>query len=86
MPASASGDSEDCRSEAEGGATAEEKQRTSRLLGVHEIAERLQVPVTWVYEHTRAKCRDRLPGFRVGKYWRFLESDVAEWLLAKRRK
>ena len=61
-----------------------ERRYESRLLTIHEVAELLQVPVSWVYEHTRRRCIDRIPGFRLGKYWRFAERDVIAWLGAKR--
>jgi hypothetical protein len=44
----------------------------------------LQVPVSWVYEQTRRRCPGRIPGFRLGKYWRFSSEDVTAWLTAKR--
>jgi len=50
------------------------------LLNVEEVAELLQVPVSWVYERTRRRGRDRLPGFRLGKYWRFDESEIRAWI------
>ena len=54
------------------------------LLTVKEVAELLQVPVSWVYERTRKRSLDRIPGFRLGKYWRFRESDVLAWLERQR--
>jgi excisionase family DNA binding protein len=50
------------------------------LLRVGEVAELLQVPVSWVYERTRRRGRDRLPGFHLGKYWRFDEGEILTWL------
>jgi len=58
----------------------------SQLLTVREVAEFLQVPVSWVYEQTRRRGADRIPGFRLGKYWRFSVDDVTAWLAAKRKK
>lgn len=54
------------------------------LLSVEEVAELLQVPVSWVYERTRRRGRDRIPGFRLGKYWRFEEAEVFAWLQRQR--
>ena len=71
--------------ESTNGATEAEKRDENRLLTVHAVASLLQVPVSWVYEHTRQRCTDRIPGFRLGKYWRFSEADVIEWLAAKRK-
>ena len=50
------------------------------LLTVEEVSELLCVPVSWVYEQTRRRGQDRIPGFRLGKYWRFREADVLAWL------
>jgi excisionase family DNA binding protein len=50
------------------------------LLSVEEVAELFRVPVSWVYEHTRRRSPNRIPGFRLGKYWRFRKSDVLAWI------
>jgi excisionase family DNA binding protein len=54
--------------------------RHTDLLTPEELAEMLKVPVSWVYEHCRERTVNRLPGFKIGKYIRFRESDVFEWL------
>ncbi len=50
------------------------------LLTVREVADLLQVPVSWVYGRTRKRSVGRLPGYRLGKYWRFREAEVLAWL------
>ncbi len=50
------------------------------LLTVEEVAEMLKVPASWVYGRTRRRAADRIPGFRLGKYWRFREADVIAWI------
>jgi excisionase family DNA binding protein len=55
-----------------------------KLLTVEEVAELLQVPPSWVYERTRQRSSNRLPGFRLGKYWRFRLTDVLQWLERQR--
>ena len=50
------------------------------LLTVQEIAALLKVPVSWVYGHLRKRCTDRLPAYRLGKYWRFRPEEVLAWL------
>jgi excisionase family DNA binding protein len=55
------------------------------LLTVHDVAQILKVPVTWVYERTRRRTRDCLPHIKMGKYVRFRLSDVAVYLEALRR-
>ncbi len=54
------------------------------LLTVEEVAELLRVPVSWVYERTGSRAVDRIPGFRLGKYWRFRERDIMAWLECQR--
>jgi excisionase family DNA binding protein len=56
----------------------------TELLTVQEVAELLRVPVSWVYERTRSRGLNRIPGFRLGKYWRFQESEVLAWLERQR--
>ena len=54
------------------------------LLSVEDVAELLKVPVSWVYERTRKRGLERIPGFRLGKYWRFRSEDVFAWLERQR--
>jgi excisionase family DNA binding protein len=53
---------------------------TNEILTVNEVAELLRVPVSWVYDRTRKRSADRLPGIRLGKYWRFRYDDIVDWL------
>jgi excisionase family DNA binding protein len=57
---------------------------TSDLLTIKEVAGLLRVPVSWVYGPTRRRSIDRIPGFRIGKYWRFQESEVLAWVERQR--
>lgn len=61
-------------------ATAGGKANESRLLTVSEVAELLQVTVSWVYGRTRNRSQERLPGYRLGKYWRFREDEIHAWV------
>ena len=54
------------------------------LLTVPQVAELLQVPVSWVYERVRKRSLERLPGYRLGKYWRFREAEVLAWIERQR--
>ena len=54
------------------------------LLTVHEVAELLRVPVSWVYERTRRRGMERLPHLKIGKYLRFRREDVLGWIDACR--
>jgi len=55
------------------------------LLTVHDVAEFLRVPASWVYERTRRHGRDRLPHVKIGKYLRFRLSDLEAYLETLRR-
>lgn len=52
-----------------------------RLLTAEEVAQQLQVPTTWVYAAARAK---RFPAVRAGRYVRFDQRDVDEWIERQR--
>ena len=55
------------------------------LLTVHEVAEFLRVPVSWVYERTRRRGIERLPHLKIGKYLRFRFTEVQTYLETLRR-
>jgi excisionase family DNA binding protein len=57
----------------------------SHLLTVHEVAKLLQVPVSWVYGRTRKRSLERIPCYRLGKYWRFRQDEVLAWVESQRR-
>jgi excisionase family DNA binding protein len=65
-------------------ATGEKNRCDHRFLTVNEVAALLQVPVSWVYGHMRKRSRERLPGYRVGKYWRFSEDEILAWVKRQR--
>lgn len=54
------------------------------ILTPEQLAERLQVSKSWVFEQTRerAKVRNKtpLPCIRIGKYIRFSWSQVCRWM------
>ena len=56
----------------------------SHLLTVSEVAQLLQVPVSWIYARTRHRTKDRLPGYRLGKYWRFDRAEILAWVESQR--
>ena len=62
------------------GTTGGEQRLSGQLLTVEEVARLLRVPVSWVYGRTRKRSLERLPGYRLGKYWRFREEDITAWL------
>lgn len=57
---------------------------TSQLLTVAEVAALLRVPISWVYGRTRKRSLERLPGYRLGKYWRFREDEILAWVKCQR--
>ncbi|MGH7743832.1 MAG: helix-turn-helix domain-containing protein [Candidatus Dormibacteria bacterium] len=61
-------------------ATVGEVLNQNHLLTVHEVADLLQVPMSWVYGRTRKRSTERLPGYRLGKYWRFHKHEVLTWV------
>ena len=50
------------------------------ILTPQELAERLKVPLSWVFEKTRARCRNQIPCLRIGRYVRFDWTAVVRWL------
>lgn len=61
-------------------ATGDKETGINRLLTVEEVAVLLHVPVSWVYGRTRKRSLERLPGYRLGKYWRFRENEIHAWV------
>ncbi len=61
-------------------ATGRDARDERHLLDVHEVAELLHVPVSWVYGRMRKRSLERLPGYRLGKYWRFRKDEVLAWV------
>jgi excisionase family DNA binding protein len=47
---------------------------------VAETAELLKVPVSWVYERSRKRGRERIPCIKLGKYLRFERGAVRAWV------
>jgi len=57
----------------------------SRLLTVEEVAALLNVPRKWVYRRGGLKPPDGIPYLKVGKYLRFRESDLWNYVESLRR-
>ncbi len=55
------------------------------LLTVREVAELMQVPVSWVYLRTRRRGAEQLPHIKLGKYLRFEEVVIREFIQGLRR-
>ena len=56
-----------------------------RLLKLREVAEIFQVPPSWIYDRTRRRGPERIPQFKMGKYLRFNEKEVAAFIDSHRR-
>jgi excisionase family DNA binding protein len=59
--------------------------RLFRLLTVGEVAVVLNVPPKWVYRRVGLKPTEGIPHVKVGKYLRFRESDLREYVDRLRR-
>ncbi|MHB8527517.1 MAG: helix-turn-helix domain-containing protein, partial [Candidatus Acidiferrales bacterium] len=67
------------------GTTVRREREQGQLLTVHEVADLLHVPMSWVYERTRRRGGGQLPHVKLGKYLRFEESTVTEFIRRQRR-
>jgi hypothetical protein len=55
------------------------------ILTPEELAKRLKVGVSWVYEKSRSRGKhgeNPLPVLRMGRYLRFAWPDVVDWMRA----
>jgi hypothetical protein len=54
------------------------------ILTPQQLAERLQVPLSWIYEKSRVRGKhgNPLPVLRCGRFLRFSWLDVCAWLRA----
>jgi predicted DNA-binding transcriptional regulator AlpA len=69
---------------AQDAATREENGDEAQLLTVQEVANKFHVPVSWVYERTRRRGFDQLPHIKLGKYLRFEEAALTEFIRRQR--
>ena len=54
----------------------------TEFLTVEEVAEYLRLPLSTVYKLVQDK---QLPGFKVGKHWRFRKEAFQEWIKQKEK-
>ncbi len=59
--------------------------QSEEFLTVPELARQLKVPTSWVYDQVR-NHPDPLPHYKVGKYLRFLWSEVTAWVERRHRR
>lgn len=55
----------------------EESVTTGTLLTAEEAASQLRVPESWLYGAAR---KGTFPSVRIGRYVRFRQEDVTEWI------
>ena len=55
----------------------------SEFLTAEEVAVYLRLPLSTVYKLVQDK---RLPGFKVGKHWRFRKDSIEKWIKDQERK
>jgi hypothetical protein len=55
------------------------------LLTPEDVARKFQVPVSWVYGSIRGRSKDKLPHIYIGRYPRFEELAVRDFLERKKR-
>jgi excisionase family DNA binding protein len=53
-----------------------------RLISPKELADRTGLPLSWVYTQVEAK---KLPHRKLGRYVRFVPSEVNHWIESQRR-
>ncbi|MEI8012466.1 MAG: helix-turn-helix domain-containing protein [Candidatus Omnitrophota bacterium] len=56
--------------------------KNERLITVDEMAAKLNVPASWIYQRTRLG-QQAIPHVRVGKYVRFNPDEVVSFLRRK---
>jgi excisionase family DNA binding protein len=73
------------RNSLHGGNSRTGEDALSRLLTVEDVAVLLNVPRKWVYRRVGLKPPEGIPYLKVGKYLRFRESDLREYVERLRR-
>lgn len=53
---------------------------SQQFLTVNELAEKLNVPTSWIYSRTRQRGSNTIPLWKLGKYRRFCFDEVLKWL------
>jgi excisionase family DNA binding protein len=60
-------------------------RNSGELLTIDELAAHLKVAKSWIYTHTHARTKPRLPSIKLGKYLRFRLPEVYAYLETLRR-
>ena len=56
---------------------------SDNLIGIKEMAKKLDVPVSWIYQRTRT---NEIPHYKIGMYVKFNENEVWSWLKKQNEK
>lgn len=56
---------------------------SEQFIDAKELAAKLKVPISWVYDRTRNGGPDRIPFLKLGRYVRFIESEVLAYLMKR---
>jgi predicted DNA-binding transcriptional regulator AlpA len=56
---------------------------TPEIMTPDQVADLLQVSLTWLYEKSRRRQRNPLPVKRIGRYLRYRRSEVLDWFDAQ---
>ena len=56
------------------------------LLTIDELAEKWKVKKSFLYSRTRETHKNAIPRLKIGKYLRFVEAEVMEWLERQQEK
>jgi excisionase family DNA binding protein len=57
-----------------------DKALTTKFLTTDDLMQLINVPRTFVYEHTRKGSLDPLPAYRFGKHLRFKSEEIQKWI------
>jgi excisionase family DNA binding protein len=55
-------------------------------LEIDDIVEMINLPKSFVYEHTRTGSSDPIPSYRFGKHLRFSQQEIEKWIEEHRKK
>jgi len=58
---------------------------TDKLLSVDQLADRLNVPKSWIYARTRESGPETIPRVKLGRYVRFDQKRVSDWIERRTR-
>lgn len=58
---------------------------TEKLLSVDQLADRLNVPKSWIYARTRESGPETIPRVKLGRYVRFDQRRVSDWIERRTR-